>query len=163
MLVSLHVAMKRALIARDYPLCVRAVLSVTHLERVVQILSLSVPPRLHQKVILLSIYTLFHELTTEDTYTFLLYNFLCAEFLVVANQDGIVRVDLSGESQTVLVRGEHHTTAVDFDIRYKSCRIHTLGIRRYVRAKKRSVYISSSVHRLSTGQMWFWAEYEDLS
>ena len=68
MLVSLHVAMKRALIARDYPLCVRAVLSVTHLERVVQILSLSVPPRLHQKVILLSIYTLFHELTTEDTY-----------------------------------------------------------------------------------------------
>ena len=39
-------------------------------------------------------------------------------FLLVANEDGLVSLDLNGGSQTVLVRGERHTVAVDYDIGY---------------------------------------------
>ncbi|CAI8033011.1 Low-density lipoprotein receptor-related protein 4, partial [Geodia barretti] len=37
-------------------------------------------------------------------------------FLVVANEDGLVRLELDGRSQSVLVRGERHTTAIDYDL-----------------------------------------------
>ena len=36
----------------------------------------------------------------------------------MADEDGIVQLDLTGESQTILVSGENHTSAVDYDIRY---------------------------------------------
>ena len=36
----------------------------------------------------------------------------------MANQGGIVSLDLNGESQRTLVSGEQHTNAVDYDIRY---------------------------------------------
>ena len=35
----------------------------------------------------------------------------------MANEDGLVRLELDGRSQSVLVRGERHTTAIDYDLR----------------------------------------------
>ena len=38
----------------------------------------------------------------------------------MANENGIVRLGLDGRSQSALVRGETHTAAIDYDIRYRT-------------------------------------------
>ena len=37
---------------------------------------------------------------------------------MVANEDGLVRLDLNGGSQSLVVSGERHALAVDYDLRY---------------------------------------------
>ena len=44
------------------------------------------------------------------------------EYLLVANREGIVRLELDGQRQEPLVRGEENTIAVDFDIRHENRR-----------------------------------------
>ena len=44
------------------------------------------------------------------------------EYLLVANREGIVRLELDGQSQKPLVRREKNTIAVDFDIRHENRR-----------------------------------------
>ena len=46
------------------------------------------------------------------------YVHVITEYLLVANQRGIVSLDLNGEHQKTLISGELHTNAVDYDIRY---------------------------------------------
>ena len=72
-------------------------------------------------------------------------------FLLVANEDGLVSLDLNGGSQTVLVRGERHTVAVDYDIGYiiTQCFSRTEYERLFV-------CVCCLDQTLFTGLMWSW-------